>query len=155
MTTIVRHRKTGNEYILLGINGDTSKTNPSRFISEFFAQEKAEVSYSATVCDAGGNLFLAYIDDLVVIEIDGHKPGELLPELEPVPPTRDVYAPPAREEGSFDDDFDSEFDEEFDDEEDLDSETESSNYTKTVDVVTPASASENSDRQTEDEEDWI
>ena len=80
MTTIVKHRRTGNEYILLGINGEAGKTNPSRFISELFNQEKSEVSCSATVCDVQGNIFLAYIDDLVVTEIDGRKPEDLLPE---------------------------------------------------------------------------
>jgi hypothetical protein len=80
MTTIVKHRRTGNEYILLGINGEANKANPSRFISELFNQEKSEVSCSATVCDVQGNIFLAYIDDLLVVEIDGLRPGEILPE---------------------------------------------------------------------------
>lgn len=88
MTTIVRHRRTGNQYILLGINGEENKTNPSRFINELFnsSQTKSEVSCSATVCDVQGNLFLAYIDDLVVVEIDGKKPSEILPEPEYEPP---------------------------------------------------------------------
>ena len=80
MATIVRHRRTGNEYILLSINGEANKTNPSRFINELFNPEKAETSSSATVCDSQGNLFLAYIDDLIVTEIDGQKPADLLPE---------------------------------------------------------------------------
>jgi hypothetical protein len=80
MTTIVKHRRTGNEYILLGINGEANKANPSRFITELFNQEKSEVSCSATVCDVQGNIFLAYIDDLVVVEIDGLRPEEILPE---------------------------------------------------------------------------
>ena len=84
MTTIVRHKRTGNEYILLGINGEENKTNPSRFINELFSQSqaKSEMSCSATVCDVQGNLFLAYIDDLIVIEIDGNKPSDILPEPE-------------------------------------------------------------------------
>jgi len=80
MTTIVKHRPTGNEYILLGINGEANKANPSRFITELFNQEKSEVSCSATVCDVQGNIFLAYIDDLLVVEIDGLRPEEILPE---------------------------------------------------------------------------
>jgi len=84
MTTIVRHKRTGNEYILLSINGEENKTNPSRFINELFNsnQAKAEISCSATVCDVQGNLFLAYIDDLIVIEIDGKNPADILPEPE-------------------------------------------------------------------------
>lgn len=80
MTIIVKHRRTGNEYIVLGINGEVDRVNPSRFISELFTQEKSEVSCSVTVCDVRGNIFLAYIDDLVVTEIDGVKPAEILPE---------------------------------------------------------------------------
>ena len=80
MTTIVKHRRTGNEYILLSINGEAGKANPSRFISELFNQDKSEVSCSATVCDVQGNMFLAYIDDLVVTQINGKKPAEILPE---------------------------------------------------------------------------
>lgn len=91
MTTIVKHKRTGNEYILLGINGEVDKTNPSRFISELFTQEKSELSCSATVCDVQGNIFLAYIDDLVVTEIDGKKPAEILPEPSFEPANNDVH----------------------------------------------------------------
>ena len=80
MTIIVEHRRTKNQYILLSVNGEVAQANPSRFISEFFNQEKSEVSCSVTVCDVQGNIFLAYIDDLIVIEIDGKKPAEILPE---------------------------------------------------------------------------
>ncbi|MEM7590902.1 MAG: hypothetical protein AAF383_05185 [Cyanobacteria bacterium P01_A01_bin.83] len=80
MTTIVEHRRTKKQYILLSINGEVAQANPSRFISEFFNQEKSEVSCSATVCDVQGNIFLADIDDLIVTEINGKKPGEILPE---------------------------------------------------------------------------
>ena len=118
MTTIVRHRKTGNEYILLGINGEENKTNPSRFINELFnsSQQKSEVSCSATVCDAQGNLFLAYIDDLIVVEIDGKRPSDLLPEPEYNSLENDSYRQPA---SNFHDDFDNEEleEEDFDDEE--------------------------------------
>jgi hypothetical protein len=117
MTTIVKHRRTGNEYILLGINGEANRANPSRFISELFNQEKSEVSCSATVCDVQGNIFLAYIDDLIVMEIDGIKPAEILPaatyetNAEPV----NDNLPPSSEfvEDDFEDDFESENDEEY------------------------------------------
>ena len=108
MTTIVRHRRTGNEYILLGINGEAEKTNPSRFISELFNQDKSEVSCSATVCDVQGNIFLAYIDDLVVTKIDGEKPGDILPEPNYESVSHDVYQQSnesGRDEELDDDDF--------------------------------------------------
>ena len=82
MTTIVRHRKTGNEYILLGINQAGGKINlPSRFLNDLFTQEESENSTSVTICDARGNIFIAYIEDLIVTEIDGKKPSEILPEI--------------------------------------------------------------------------
>jgi hypothetical protein len=179
MTIIVKHRRTGNEYILLGINGETNKANPSRFISELFNQEKSEVSCSATVCDVQGNIFLAYIDDLVVTEIDGVKPAEILPEatfearsgggasspspkgfvpqglgasLRPPPGASvEVVQSPATE---FDEeDFDEEdFDEEDEDELDLE------NYDPTVakvsvDVVNSLDAPDRD--RVGDDEDWI
>ena len=91
-TIIVKHRRTGNEYILLGINGELDKVNPSRFISELFNQEKSEVACSATVCDVQGNIFLAYIDDLTVLEIDGKKLTDILPEATFESVNNDVYA---------------------------------------------------------------
>lgn len=109
MTTIVKHRRTGNQYILLGINGETNKANPSRFISELFDREKPEVSCSATVCDSLGNIFVADIDNLQVVEIDGIKPADILPEADYDPPEwkqSDNYQSPSS-------DFDEEFEEEF------------------------------------------
>ena len=147
MTTIVKHRRTGNEYILLGIAGE-GRANPSRFISELFDRDKPEVSSSATVCDFQGNIFMAGIDDLVVTEIDGKKPADLLPE-----PTFDttseaydatnesVYAEP--------DEFD---DEEFDDEE-LNDEDEDTMSSGSESFIYGQSSTAQS--QVEDDEDWI
>ena len=81
MTTIVKHRKTGNQYILIGLNGEGRKeASPSRFLSDLFTQEESEIACSVTICDVQGNMFLAYIDDLIVMEINGKKPSEILPE---------------------------------------------------------------------------
>lgn len=147
MTTIVKHRRTGNEYILLGINGETNKANPSRFISELFNQEKSEVSCSATVCDFQGNIFLAYIDDLVVTEIDGMKPAEILPEAsyEAVNDSShvEVVQSPATE-----------FDEEDFEDEDEDLESSEPAVSKvSVDVVNSLDAPDQN--RVNDDEDWI
>jgi hypothetical protein len=165
MTTIVKHRRTGNEYILLSINGETNKANPSRFISELFNQEKSEVSCSATVCDVQGNIFLAYVDDLVVTEIDGIKPAEILPEAtseavndssrSPSPQrftsegaSVEVVQSPATE---FDEE---EFEEDFEDEDEPDQENSEPTVSKVyVDVVNSLDAP-NEDR-VNDDEDWI
>jgi hypothetical protein len=152
MTTIVKHRRTGNEYILLSINGETNKANPSRFISELFNQEKSEVSCSATVCDVRGNIFLAYVDDLVVTEIDGIKPAEILPEATsealPEDASVEVVQSPATE-------FDEEdFEEDFEDEDELERENSEPTVSKVyVDVVNSLDAP-NEDR-VNDDEDWI
>lgn len=167
MTTIVKHRRTGNKYILLSINGETNKANPSRFISELFNQEKSEVSCSATVCDVQGNIFLAYIDDLVVTEIDGIKPAEILPEaisevvnnssrslspkeFAPEGESVEVAQSPATEfdEEDFEEDFEDE------DEDELDLENSEPTVSKVyVDVVNSLDAP-NQDR-VNDDEDWI
>ena len=105
MTTIVKHKRTGHEYILLGINGEGDKVNPSRFISELFSQEKSDVSCSATVCDFQGNIFLAFIDDLIVTEIDGKKPADILPKPNLDSVSNDNYQ---QQGGNFEDDFEDE-----------------------------------------------
>jgi hypothetical protein len=152
MTTIVKHRRTGNEYILLGINGEANKVNPSRFISELFNQEKSEISCSATVCDVQGNIFLAYIDDLIVKEIDGIKPAEVLPAA-----TYEATAEPLSD--NFADDFDedaeeedSDYDEEYEDE--LDTTEDAPNaFTAKTSVVDSLDAP--SPDESSDDEDWI
>ncbi|MEL6911798.1 MAG: hypothetical protein AAFY63_16520 [Cyanobacteria bacterium J06643_13] len=154
MTTIVKHRRSGNKYILLGINGETNKANPSRFISELFNQDKTEMSYSATVCDVRGNIFLAYIDDLMVIEIDGVKPADILPETgEPAWETS-----PSSEFGDRDfndQELDEELDEEFNPE--FDQETESE--PKPIIVTPPPTSTGDSldapERDSTEDDDWI
>ena len=145
MTTVVRHKKTGNEYILLSINGEENKTNPSRFINELFSQrqERSEVSYSATVCDVQGNLFLAYIDDLIVVEIDGKKPADILPEPIYNEPANDPYQSQSR-------DTDEEFEDDDFDDEDRDRESI---------IITPPESSESGHDEpngdNSDDDDWI
>ena len=153
MATIIKHRRTGNQYILLSINGETNKTNPSRFISELFDREKPEVSCSATVCDTLGNIFIADIDDLQVVEIDGIKPADILPEVSYEPPEvndSNTY-------GTLDSDFD-EFEEEF--EEELEEELEEafdresdSEPTLTIPIRNSLDAPHSDD--SDDDKDWI
>ena len=81
MAIIVKHRRTGNEYIWLAIEGGGEQTSlPSRFLNDLFPREKPKNSSLVTICDARGNIFSCYLEDLVVVEIDGKKPGEILPE---------------------------------------------------------------------------
>ncbi len=146
MTTIVKHRRTGNQYILLGINGELDKANPSRFISELFNQEKSEISCSVTVCDVQGNIFLAYIDDLVVTEIDGKKLTEILPEVSYESVQSNIYSEPTKE---FEIDEDLEDDEDFANDQDLDTSNEPQ-----ISSVYGQGSSAQSDIS-DDDSDWI
>ena len=146
MTTIVKHRRTGNEYILLGINGELDQANPSRFISELFNQEKSEVSCSVTVCDVQGNIFLAYIDDLIVTEIDGQKLTEILPEASYESVQNNIYSEPTKE---FEIDEDLEDDEDFANDQDLDT----SNEPKVSSVYGQGSSAQSD--VSDDDSDWI
>ena len=79
-------------------------------LANCFEREKPEVSCSATVCDTLGNIFIADIDNLQVVEIDGIKPADILPEA--------IYEPPSPAENTNTSaDYDEEFEEEFEDEE--------------------------------------
>ena len=145
MTTIVKHRRTGNEYILLGINGELDKANPSRFISELFNQEKSEVSCSVTVCDVQGNIFLAYIDDLVVTQIDGKKLTEILPEASYESVKNNIYSEPTKE---------FEIDEELDDEDFArDQDEDTLNKPQTSSIYGQGSSAESN--VSDDDSDWI
>jgi hypothetical protein len=148
MTTIVKHKRTGNEYILLGINGEGQKATPSRFLSEMFTQEKSETSCLATLCDIKGNIFLAYIDELIVTDIDGKKPTEILPEpvISSVP--NNYYQ---QKEAGFDDELEAE---RFDDDE----EKPSTKPEQTFPTYSKSKSSDNetgSDPDFEDDEEWI
>lgn len=81
MAIIVQDRRTGNEYILLSINEGGEQTSlSSRFFNDLFPREPTKNGSLVTICDARGNIFSSYLDNLIVVEIDGKKPGEILPE---------------------------------------------------------------------------
>lgn len=155
MTIIVQHRRTGNNYILLSINGEMDQGNPSRFINELFNQEKSEKSRAATVCDVRGNIFIAYIDDLVVIEIEGKKLTEILPEATYDSVSQDSYREQATEFAhDLNNDFDEEQelrDEDFVKEQDLDPASRS----ETFFVDTQSKSSPRDGVDDEDNDDWI
>lgn len=119
------------------------RANPSRFISELFERGKSTLSCSATVCDVSGNMFLADLDDLVVAEIDGVKPAEILP---PVNRESDL-----RTADGFDDFEESDFS---DFEPEAESEPKSMTQTKDPDPRTTENLDAPSPDASEDE-DWI
>lgn len=139
MTIIVKHRRTGNEYIFLGINQVGGKINlPSRFLNDLFTQETSENSSSVTVCDARGNIFLAYIDDLIVTEIDGQKPSEILPEVVT---------------STVNNDFNSEENDDFDSENYTERDRQTASTSVTVDTGSEFSSDDNEIE--DDDEEWI
>jgi hypothetical protein len=88
MTIIVKHKRSGNEYILLTASGEGDKNSlPSRFLNDLFPKEESENSCFLTLCDVKGNIFLAPANSFLVTEINGKKPSEILPELVTPPPT--------------------------------------------------------------------
>ena len=147
MTTIVKHRRTDNQYILLGMAKE-GRVNPSRLIGELFDRDKPEASGSATVCDFQGNIFLTQIDELIVIEIDGKKPADLLPE--PIyRATSEVHNTTSEGVYAESDEFD---DEEFDDEE-LNNENEATMSSSSESFIYGQGSTAQS--KVEDDEDWI
>jgi hypothetical protein len=89
MAIIVQHLTTGNEYILLGVSGGESKNIlPTKMLGDFFATEDPDKSRSVTVCDDQGRIVWFPVTEIIVVEVDGQKPDELLPEIiasEPIP----------------------------------------------------------------------
>ncbi len=89
MAIIVQHLTTGNEYIFLGVSGGESKNIlPTKMLGDFFATETPDKSRSLTVCDDQGRILWFPVTEMIVVEVDGQKPEELLPEIippEPVP----------------------------------------------------------------------
>jgi hypothetical protein len=89
MAIIVQHLPTGNEYIFLGVSGGESKNIlPTKMLGDFFASDDADKSRSVTVCDDQGRIIWFPLTEIIVVEVDGQKPEELLPEIiapEPIP----------------------------------------------------------------------
>ena len=141
MTIIVRHKRTRNEYILLGINGIDRKPNLSpRSIGDLFSQDNATSSTLMTLCDVRGNIFLADMEDLTVVKIDGQKLSEILPEV-PVATVNNEYPKETQEdlEEDFDDDDDG-----FDD-----------NTSQPSAVTSTYSQTPSKTEDFDDDEDWI
>ncbi len=89
MAIILQHLTTGNEYIFLGVSGGEGKNLlPKKMLGDFFSSDEGDRSRSLTVCDYQGRILWFPVSEMVVIEVDGQKPDELLPEIvtaEPVP----------------------------------------------------------------------
>ncbi len=80
MAIIVQHTLTGNYYLLLATGGGADqKLMPSRLLKNLLPA-------MVTVCDRQGNIFGFPATEVMVTEIDGQSPSDLLPEPEVIPP---------------------------------------------------------------------
>jgi hypothetical protein len=89
MAIILQHLSTKNEYIFLGVSGGEGKSLlPKKMLGDFFSSEESDRSRSITVCDDQGRILWFPVSEMIVVEVDGQKPDELLPEIvtpEPIP----------------------------------------------------------------------
>ncbi|NEO39978.1 MAG: hypothetical protein F6J90_28050 [Moorea sp. SIOASIH] len=79
MAVIVKHRETSQEYIWLGTGfGAYKSSRPSRFLGELFPHEEEGEFRVVAVCDRFGQILWFYSAQLVVVEVDGETPSELV-----------------------------------------------------------------------------
>lgn len=81
MAIIVRHVRNGNEYLLLSAGLALGKGGlPPRFLRNFIPEEESGEGQWLTLCDRTGCILRLPASEVTVIEIEGKKPSELLPE---------------------------------------------------------------------------
>lgn len=91
MAIILQHLSDGNEYVFLGIGMEGMKTSiSSRMLGELFAKDVPEKSTLIAACDSSGKIVWLNLNDVVVVEVDGEKPSDLLPETIIATPTLPV-----------------------------------------------------------------
>ncbi len=91
MTIFVKHLKTGNEYLLIGtaFSAETTLSIPF-FRGNLTPENELEESQWVTLCDQKGHLFCLPASEVIVTEIDGKQPSELLEGKIVSPPTNDL-----------------------------------------------------------------
>ena len=78
MTIIVKHHKTGDQFIFLGTGfGAWKATRPSLFGGNLIPSEKQGTVSMVAVCDEIGRIGWLDSDDLIVVSIDGKSPKEI------------------------------------------------------------------------------
>jgi hypothetical protein len=87
MAIIVQHLVTGNEYLFLGVSGgEVRNLLPTKMLGDLFSSAEPDKSRSVTVCDDRGRILWFPVSEVIIIEVDGQKPDELLPEIIANPP---------------------------------------------------------------------
>jgi len=79
MATIVAHKKSGGEYILLGAGyGAYKATRPSFFFGNLAPAEETGEYSLVLICDSSGKTGWVDSEDLEVISVDGRTPADVL-----------------------------------------------------------------------------
>jgi hypothetical protein len=101
MAIILQDINNGNEYVFLGIGVEGAKTSiPSRMLGELFAKDMPEKSTPIAACDSFGKIVWLNLNEVIVVEVDGEKPSDLLPETLIPTPSADENASPVEKSGS-------------------------------------------------------
>lgn len=83
MATIVQHQKSGRKFVLLGVGyGGFKAVRSGMFIGEQTPSKDTGEMELAAVCDPRGNIAWVPAAEVVVIEIDGRPPLELIQPIE-------------------------------------------------------------------------
>ncbi len=79
MAIIVQHKQSHNNYILLGTGfGIYKSSRPSFLFKNLFPVEEQKDFDLVAVSDRNGNIKWFYSEELVVVEVDGERPSQLL-----------------------------------------------------------------------------
>lgn len=116
MTIIIKHLDTGNEYILLGIGlGEAKSSLPSRVLSDLFQGDNPDKAMMVTACDVQGQIVALNSNSIIVVEIDGKQPSEILPEILPTSAQPLLHNPKIEDEQELDEELDEDEDDEDED----------------------------------------
>jgi hypothetical protein len=103
MAIIVRHNTTGNYYLLIGTGLGADQALPSSRLL------KNWLPATVAVCDRLGEIFWLPAAEIVVTEVDGSSPTDLLPEPEMPPSAPEPEITLTSEVEVFEDDEDDEW----------------------------------------------
>ena len=79
MATIVTHKESGREYILLGAGyGAYKATRPSFFFGNLAPREEAGEHSLVLICDSTGEVGWVNSEDIKVVRVDGQSPADAL-----------------------------------------------------------------------------
>ena len=78
MATIVNHRPTGVNYILLGTGYGAYESVHPKYCGDLFPSAEMGAFSLVAVSDAHGRIFWLNSGELLVLSVDGKRPSELL-----------------------------------------------------------------------------